>query len=198
MIKSYERGWRTILINGSWFYEDNGLPVTNSRACKRCGMKPVDGRDACMGFISNIKSACCGHGVQEPYLIKENDMDESFGPPRKRPEPKPMVERIDQELKQKNDGVQELAKSAIELGKSGTSEVIQQAAVQKCADSLKRFGEAIGKLNEAGLLGTLAGTALKEKLVESMAGRKMTVVFSLGLIVGALLCLAVVQIFIFI
>jgi hypothetical protein len=47
-------------------------PSDGNRECKRCGCKPTDeGYDACIGFMHGVKSACCGHGVVDPILIKE-------------------------------------------------------------------------------------------------------------------------------
>ena len=32
-------------------------------------MPTKEGYDACLGHIDGAKSACCGHGVEEPYVL---------------------------------------------------------------------------------------------------------------------------------
>lgn len=40
--------------------------------CIRCGRPPTkEGFDACIGHIEGAYSACCGHGVHEPFIIME-------------------------------------------------------------------------------------------------------------------------------
>lgn len=64
---------------GLWVYTDIGEPaimvnsiVTDNRPCARCGRPPTrDGHDACLGEIPGVLHACCGHGMEEPYVIKE-------------------------------------------------------------------------------------------------------------------------------
>ena len=35
------------------------------------GIMPIkEGYDACLGYIDGVKSACCGHGVGKPFLMK--------------------------------------------------------------------------------------------------------------------------------
>ena len=54
-----------------WLYEDDRSIHDGSRPCKRCGKFPTkEGYDACLGHIKGVTSACCGHGVTEPILIK--------------------------------------------------------------------------------------------------------------------------------
>lgn len=72
MIKSHSRGWEIYFDGKDWRYSDNGKLYDDSRPCKRCGSIPTEeGYDACLGFIEGIKSACCGHGVEQPYTITE-------------------------------------------------------------------------------------------------------------------------------
>lgn len=70
MTFSHSRGWK-IAWNAKkkeWVYEDNGKPIDDRRVCKRCGKPPTkEGHDACLGTIPNVKYACCGHGVTNPY-----------------------------------------------------------------------------------------------------------------------------------
>jgi hypothetical protein len=32
-------------------------------------MPTKEGYDACLGYIEGAKSACCGHGVEEGYIV---------------------------------------------------------------------------------------------------------------------------------
>lgn len=55
-----------------WRYLDNGEIANDKRICIRCGELPTsEGYDACLGHIPGIKSACCGHGIEAPYEVKE-------------------------------------------------------------------------------------------------------------------------------
>lgn len=68
MIKSHSRGHKIIYENEKWIYTDNKQEIDENRPCKRCGKSPTkEGHDACIGHVENIESACCGHGIQEPY-----------------------------------------------------------------------------------------------------------------------------------
>ena len=70
MITSYDRGHKIYLQNGFWYYCDNNKILDPMRPCKRCGEKPTsEGYDACLGYLEDIESACCGHGVHEPIGI---------------------------------------------------------------------------------------------------------------------------------
>jgi hypothetical protein len=62
------RGHR-VHFDGVWRYED-GTPAPDDRPCTRCGEPPTpEGYDACLGYIEGARSACCGHGVTEPYIL---------------------------------------------------------------------------------------------------------------------------------
>lgn len=54
-------------------YADTGeLAVDNQRPCPLCHKPPTpEGYDACLGFIPNCRSACCGHGVEYGYVVME-------------------------------------------------------------------------------------------------------------------------------
>lgn len=72
MIKSHSRGWEIYFDGINWRYCDNDKIVDDLRSCKICGKMPTkEGYDACLGYIKGVKSACCGHGVELPYCIKE-------------------------------------------------------------------------------------------------------------------------------
>jgi hypothetical protein len=56
-----------------WLYTDTKQPVHGQRKCKRCRRPPTpEGHDACLGTLKGVKSACCGHGVEEPFQIPED------------------------------------------------------------------------------------------------------------------------------
>lgn len=41
--------------------------------CVRCGEMPTkEGYDACLGSLPGVFAACCGHGVEEGYILFEN------------------------------------------------------------------------------------------------------------------------------
>lgn len=70
MITSYSRGWEIYYDGNEWKYSDNNQKISDFRPCKRCGKLPTkEGYDFCLGYIAGVKSACCGHGVEEPYVI---------------------------------------------------------------------------------------------------------------------------------
>ena len=53
-----------------WRYCDDDTPITKERPCVGCGHLPtVEGYDYCLGYLPSVKSACCGHGVSEPYYM---------------------------------------------------------------------------------------------------------------------------------
>ena len=58
-------------INKAWVYSDDKSPISLERPCVRCGRMPTpEGYDACLGYIPNVKSACCGHGVENPIMME--------------------------------------------------------------------------------------------------------------------------------
>ena len=70
MVKSYSRGWEIYFDGTHWRYTDNNDILDLSRPCKKCGLKPTkEGYDACLGKIEGAVSACCGHGVEKPYIL---------------------------------------------------------------------------------------------------------------------------------
>ena len=61
-------------IDGEWVYDDTREPYTEYRPCKRCSCRPTDeGHDACIGSLPNVSSACCGHGVEKAFVMKESE-----------------------------------------------------------------------------------------------------------------------------
>lgn len=80
MITAYSRGNRITFINNQWVYDD-GTPVeSEERPCVKCGRMPTpEGYDACLGYVEGYSSLCCGHGVEEPYEVKDLPQGESRG-----------------------------------------------------------------------------------------------------------------------
>ncbi len=62
----------------TWVYRDTWEEVGAwDRPCARCGRPPIAaegqvGYDACLGHIPGAVSACCGHGVEGPYVLFED------------------------------------------------------------------------------------------------------------------------------
>lgn len=73
MIRAHSSGHNIYFIDNEWKYEDDNTSVEgNERPCKRCGhVCTKEGYDACIGHIEGAISACCGHGVEEPYVMYE-------------------------------------------------------------------------------------------------------------------------------
>jgi len=65
----------------AWVYADTREPVGDwDRPCPRCGRSPIEaegqvGYDACRGYIPRAVSACCGHGVEGPYVLFEDGVE---------------------------------------------------------------------------------------------------------------------------
>lgn len=73
MVVSHSRGHEIYYDGETWRYCDNKRMVDDHRPCKRCGRVPTDeGYDACIGHIDGAVSACCGHGIEKPYIIKHS------------------------------------------------------------------------------------------------------------------------------
>lgn len=71
MVTSHSRGHEIYYDGKDWRYVDNNETLNEMRPCKRCGRTPTkEGYDACLGHIEGATSACCGHGVVEPHIMK--------------------------------------------------------------------------------------------------------------------------------
>ena len=69
VVTSQLRG-NLIVYRKQWEYED-GDPITKERPCARCGNMPTkDGHDYCLQHLEGVIAACCGHGVEDGYLIR--------------------------------------------------------------------------------------------------------------------------------
>ena len=70
MVKAYINGHDCAFENGAW-----QLPA-NVETCPRCGCtNKQDNPDGCLGLLPGVVSACCGHGVEEGYIIFENGVE---------------------------------------------------------------------------------------------------------------------------
>lgn len=70
MIKSHSRGHEIYFNEGLWKYCDTNEVCDDSRPCKKCNCYPTkEGYDACLGKIEGASNACCGHGVDKPYVM---------------------------------------------------------------------------------------------------------------------------------
>jgi len=73
MARGYSRGWPIHFDHArwQWLYTDLGVAVDAypDRPCSRCGRRPtVEGYDGCLGRLPGVTGACCGHGIEEPYV----------------------------------------------------------------------------------------------------------------------------------
>ena len=51
---------------------DTNTEFDDNRPCPLCGDgATIEGYDPCLGYLSDCESACCGHGVEEPYYVYE-------------------------------------------------------------------------------------------------------------------------------
>jgi hypothetical protein len=75
---SYFRGHPVVCFAGEACerYADDLTPTVDEagasveRACVQCGLLAApDGPDLCLGMLPDVKAACCGHGVDEPYVL---------------------------------------------------------------------------------------------------------------------------------
>ena len=72
--RSHERGHPIEFRDGKWVYSDTGEEADGKRECIRCGRKPLpDGEDMCLGHLDGVTDACCGHGVEEEYIVGCSD-----------------------------------------------------------------------------------------------------------------------------
>lgn len=62
-----------IVQNGDkWYYVDGGdeLDWDNPRPCPQCGKRRTkEGHDPCIAELPGVSAACCGHGIEEGYIL---------------------------------------------------------------------------------------------------------------------------------
>ncbi len=76
MVTSFKRGHPIIYLPSTftWVYADNYGSIKIERPCTRCHKLPLNGKDACLGTLPNVSSACCGHGVSRPFRKTLNNV----------------------------------------------------------------------------------------------------------------------------
>lgn len=68
----YSRGHRVQWNGEAWVYSDTGEIDDHKRPCVQCHQPPtVEGYDACLGYLPGVGSACCGHGVEDGYIVRK-------------------------------------------------------------------------------------------------------------------------------
>ena len=70
MITSFLMGNKIVYKDYKWIYTD-GSSTNIEKPCVRCGRNSVNGNDPCIGKLYGVSSACCGHGINGGYIIKE-------------------------------------------------------------------------------------------------------------------------------
>lgn len=78
MCESYLNGNKIVTTTVdplSWRYPDDLSPIIdengkfNYRPCPKCNKYPTpEGYDACFGYLTGVRNACCGHGVEDGYI----------------------------------------------------------------------------------------------------------------------------------
>lgn len=72
MITANSRGHAIYYDGDVWRYTDTNEIHNRKRPCARCGHMPTsDGFDHCLGKIEGAVSACCGHGIEKPYIVMQ-------------------------------------------------------------------------------------------------------------------------------
>jgi len=74
MITSHMRGNPIYYTGIEWRYIEDDTFADDSKPCTRCGhMSTECGYDYCLGEVFGASNACCGHGVDFPYAITEDN-----------------------------------------------------------------------------------------------------------------------------
>lgn len=70
MVEGYFRGHLCWYDGSEWRYCDDDTIYDDSRPCPQCDQLPTpEGYDACIGHLPGAISVCCGHGVEDGYII---------------------------------------------------------------------------------------------------------------------------------
>lgn len=70
IITSYSRGHKIYYDQKTWRYLDTNEICDHLRSCAKCNQYPTkEGYDYCLGYINGSTAACCGHGVENQYII---------------------------------------------------------------------------------------------------------------------------------
>lgn len=71
-VTAYSRGHKIYFDGNVWRYSDTNGLLDDTRPCAKCKCYPTkEGYDACLGEVEGAISACCGHGVEQPYILWE-------------------------------------------------------------------------------------------------------------------------------
>jgi len=59
-----------------YYYDDGTEYQYNDKVpCANCGEAPTkEGHDACLGTLKGVEFACCGHGVEPGYVVREGQV----------------------------------------------------------------------------------------------------------------------------
>lgn len=69
MVTTHFRGHLVFYDGREWRFVSNDELANEDVPCAKCGEPPTpEGYDACLGHIPGALSACCGHGVEGPYV----------------------------------------------------------------------------------------------------------------------------------
>lgn len=68
------RGYPIYLDGGAYRFADTGEPTAatyQDRPCGHCGLADSEeGHDGCLGTLTGVVNACCGHGlVDDAYVV---------------------------------------------------------------------------------------------------------------------------------
>jgi|SRR5688572_27332871 len=77
-VTGYVRGHKAYYDGKAWRYADTRQLTAHEggieRPCPKCGAMPTpEGYDACMGYIEGATSVCCGHGVEQGYIVRDGN-----------------------------------------------------------------------------------------------------------------------------
>jgi hypothetical protein len=83
--QSYLFGNPVVFKKKKWYLKATGQKVTpklkRTLRCPRCGMSPTEaGHDPCIADMEGVRNACCGHGVEYPYVqFSDPEIDKLIG-----------------------------------------------------------------------------------------------------------------------
>ena len=80
MVTGYSLGYQIEYLNNQWVYSDTRESIiNNSRPCKHCGKYPMmHGYDYCLGKLPNVQAGCCGHNIENPYVVFNDGQYKQF------------------------------------------------------------------------------------------------------------------------
>lgn len=79
--KGHKRGHPVVYLNGAWRWTDTEQRADGERPCVQCGeTASLGGPDPCLGWIPGARSACCGHGTEESYIVLDSGESDQGAP----------------------------------------------------------------------------------------------------------------------